>query len=73
MEKVVVDGSDMQVNIPHKIRVETIAEVRAQQVTKKTFVPAFDECYKLMSRDNFHRFVPQPQFTALLDGARRAE
>ena len=25
VEKFVVDGSDMQVNIPHKIRVETIA------------------------------------------------
>ena len=52
------------------MRVEAIAEVRAQQVSKKTFVPAFDECYKLMSRDNFHRFVHQPQFKELLTGGR---
>jgi len=62
----VSDTAETQINIPHKMRVETMAEVRAQQTSARTFDSAFEENFKLMERDNFHRFVQGDEFAGLL-------
>jgi len=66
VDQFVSDTAETQINIPHKMRVETIAEVRAQQVTKQTFDDAFTENFKLMERDNFPRFLSGDEFASLL-------
>jgi len=60
------DTADKQVNIPDKMRKAVMAEVKAKKVDNKTFDKAQGECYTLMARDNFRRFITVDVFKDLI-------
>jgi len=67
VKEYISDTAEKQVNIPDKMRKAVMKEVKDKNVTNKTFDKAREECYTLMARDNFRRFILVDSFKALIE------
>ncbi len=60
------DRASQQINIKSAVRVALEKAVQSGEVLPSTFVPAQNEIYMLMEKDNFSRFKRSEMFNGLL-------